>query len=186
MLVRPLTFDARELKSRVDFVALAGRFTRLRRSGRQFVGLCPLHIERHPSFFVDSRRWYCFGCCRGGDVFAFVIAATGCTFQRALEIVHAFSSGDFSGVAAESEPRSGERFRGGVGASPGRAVFARPLHIASKTEPRAAHSFSPANRWPSVEDCAAERAAEEARGGLVPSTCTQRITFSGSGAHGDD
>ncbi len=44
--------------------------TRLRRSGRQLVGLCPLHTEQTPSFTVDPRQqlWHCFGCKAGGDV----------------------------------------------------------------------------------------------------------------------
>lgn len=124
MILPAPSLDASDVKSRVDFIALARRFTRLRHSGRQFVGLCPLHTERHPSFYVDARRWYCFGCCRGGDVFAFVIAATGCTFRRALEIVHAFSSGDFSGVAGRSRAKRGDSVPG-VGASPGPAKSAK-------------------------------------------------------------
>ena len=87
--------DARELKARADLAAIAGRFTRLRRSGRQLLGLCPLHHERHPSFFVHAEKqvFKCFGCGAGGDVFAFVMAATGCDFRRALEIVSESSEG---------------------------------------------------------------------------------------------
>ena len=108
----PTRLDARELKARADLAAIAGKFTRLRRRGRQFVGLCPLHRERHPSFYVHPEKqvFKCFGCGVGGDVFAFVMQATGCDFRRALEIV-----AEASGVASESEPRSGERFRASVG-----------------------------------------------------------------------
>src|SRR5262249_60154513 len=49
----------------------------------------------------------------GGNVFKFLMCATGCDFRGALEIV-----AELAGVASESEPRSGERFRAGVGASP--------------------------------------------------------------------
>ncbi len=114
MLSPPL--NARELKSRVDLAALAGRFTRLRRSGRQLVGLCPLHKERNPSFYVhpDKQCFKCFGCGAGGDVFEFVMRATCCDFRRALGIVAEFSEG----VASGSDPRSGSRSAASVGVKP--------------------------------------------------------------------
>jgi DNA primase len=140
-LVSPL--DAREVKFRADFFSIASRYTRLRRAGQQFVGLCPFHSERHASCYVhpEKKIFYCFGCGAGGDLFDFVMKAEGCDFSKALRIV---SSG--IGFSAEG-PKAPEQ---------GRAVFARPKHIDGKTEVRE-RSFSPANRWPSVEDCAAER-----------------------------
>ena len=97
--------SARELKARVNLVSLVGKFTRLARVGRQFVGLCPLHSERHPSFYVHPEKqvFKCFGCGAGGDIFVFVMRVTGCDFRRALEIVAEVSAG----VATGSEPRSG-------------------------------------------------------------------------------
>jgi hypothetical protein len=47
---------ARELKARIDLALVASRFTQLRRSGRQLVGLCPFHSERHPSFYVHPEK----------------------------------------------------------------------------------------------------------------------------------
>ena len=86
---------ARELKSKTDLCAFISRFTALRRSGRQFVGHCPLHTERNSSFYVNPEKqvFYCFGCGAGGDVFAFVMRAVGCSFYRALEIVAEFLDG---------------------------------------------------------------------------------------------
>jgi hypothetical protein len=112
----PTPLDVRELKARVDLAAIAGQFTRLRRSGCQLVGLCPLHKERDPSFFVHPEKqcFKCFGCGAGGDVFEFVMRATGCNFRRALEIVAEF----IQGVASSSDPRSGSRFAASVGAKP--------------------------------------------------------------------
>jgi CHC2 zinc finger len=106
MLSQPL--NARELKARVDLAAIAGQFTRLRTRGHQFVGLCPLHSERHPSFYVHPVKqcFKCFGCGAGGDLFEFIMRATGCDFLRALHIVAEFSSGV---VRAGSEMRSCER-----------------------------------------------------------------------------
>ena len=101
-----------DVKRNADFVAIVSRYTRLRRAGRQFIGLCPFHSERFPSFYVHPERkiWKCFGCERGGDIFDFVMLAEGCDFSSALRIVE--------GVARESEPRSGERVRAREGAQP--------------------------------------------------------------------
>jgi len=148
----PSSLDARAIKSCADFFAIASRYTQLRRSGWQFRGLCPFHSERHPSFYIhpEKKLFYCFGCDVGGDLFDFVMKAESCDFRQALRIVVDFSSG-----GSERGPRSGPRERRGL--PPGLAVLARPLHIGRKTEGRE-RSFSLANRWPSIEDCAAERA----------------------------
>jgi DNA primase len=118
--------DARELKRRASLTDIVGRFTRLRRSGRQYVGLCPFHRERHASFYVHPEKhvFYCFGCGAGGDIFAFVMRATGCDFRRALETV----AGWCAGVVSESEPRSGERFRANKGDEVPSAREAGVLH----------------------------------------------------------
>lgn len=106
-----------DAKRSADFVAVVSHYVKLRRVGRQFVGLCPFHSERTPSFYVDPQRkvFKCFGRCdAGGDVFDFVMRAEGCGFADAVRIV--------SGVAPDSEPRSGSRFGGRVG---GEAPLAR-------------------------------------------------------------
>ncbi|GEM_PF-3811538 len=83
------SFEAREVKSRCNLVSIASRYTRLRRAGRQYVGLCPFHSERRPSFYVhpDKKIFHCFGCGAGGDVFDFVIQAERSDFPRSLAIV---------------------------------------------------------------------------------------------------
>ena len=100
--------SARAAKRRCDFVTLVSQYTRLRHAGRQYVGRCPFHAERHPScyFHPEKKIFHCFGCGCGGDVFAFVMRAEGCSFPRALEIVLEFSSG----VARSGSPQSGEQF----------------------------------------------------------------------------
>jgi len=105
----------RELKRRTDFVAIVSRYAKLRRAGRQYVGLCPFHSERTPSFYVDPqwKVFKCFGRCdASGDLFDFIMRVEGCGFFRAMEIVVAF------GVAPDSETRSGSRFGGREGAKP--------------------------------------------------------------------
>src|SRR5260370_2950643 len=76
-------YSARDLKAHADLVGYASRFTRLRRYGRQFRGLCPLHSERHPSFYVHPEKqvFHCFGCGTGGDVVAFVLRLHSCEFH---------------------------------------------------------------------------------------------------------
>jgi DNA primase len=132
---RRTPIDARGIQRRADLPEIVGLFTRLRRSGRQYLGLCPLHRERHPSFYVHPEKqvFYCFGCGAGGDVFAFVMRATGCVFRRALEIVAELSEG----VESESEPRSGERFRANAGDEVPSAREAGAHHSQSIKERRA-------------------------------------------------
>lgn len=61
--------------------------TRLRRAGRQLVGLCPLHEEQTPSFYVDPAQglWYCHGACKtGSDVIGLAMLFFGIDFPAAL------------------------------------------------------------------------------------------------------
>ncbi len=57
-----------------DIIALVGQYVRLKRSGSDYVGLCPFHKEKTPSFHVspDRQLYYCFGCSTGGSVIDFV------------------------------------------------------------------------------------------------------------------
>jgi len=97
----PAPLDAREVKSRADFVALASRYTSLRRSGRQYAGLCPFHRESNPSFYVhpEKKIFRCFGCGMGGDLFRFVMLIEGCDFLQALKIVAALDADGSFGEA---------------------------------------------------------------------------------------
>src|SRR4051812_38242276 len=74
------------IKARIDFAALVSEHVALKRSGRAFVGLCPFHQEKTPSFRIDPQRgtFRCFGCNAGGDAFTFVMRARGATFPEAV------------------------------------------------------------------------------------------------------
>jgi len=77
-----------EIKKKLDVVEYIGRFVELKRSGRNFRGLCPFHQEKSPSFFVnpDRQLWRCFGACQvGGDVIAFLMKFENITFYEALK-----------------------------------------------------------------------------------------------------
>jgi DNA primase len=86
-----LTVRDREIVERVkdatDLVALVGGAVKLRKQGSAFVGLCPFHSERSPSFQVVPGRgfFHCFGCGKSGDAFQWLMEREGLTFPEALE-----------------------------------------------------------------------------------------------------
>lgn len=81
--------DVSQVKDRLDIVEVIGDYVRLRRAGANFIGLCPFHDEKTPSFNVSPSRqtYHCFGCGRGGDVFSFVMEKESLGFREALEVL---------------------------------------------------------------------------------------------------
>jgi DNA primase len=75
-----------EVRQRADIVEIIGAHVRLRRAGRNFVGLCPFHNEKTPSFSVNAERgfYHCFGCGAGGTVFNFIMKVEGLSFPEAI------------------------------------------------------------------------------------------------------
>jgi len=148
----PAPLRASNVKADADFVAIASRYTLLRRSGRQYVGLCPLHQERHPSFYLhpDKKVFYCFGCGAGGDLFRFVMLAEGLSFSEAVRWVADFRGGRRTRPAV---------FAGRVsqGAKPPQPAKQAAPHSQKGEEPRP-RAVPGLGDWPSL-DCAAERAA---------------------------
>ena len=76
-----------EIKRTVDIVELIGQFVQLKRSGQSYMGLCPFHSEKAPSFTVSSSKqmFHCFGCKKGGDLFAFWMTYHQVSFPQALK-----------------------------------------------------------------------------------------------------
>ncbi len=74
------------VKNTADIVQIVRDHVRLRKSGSNFIGLCPFHSEKTPSFHVHSTRqfFYCFGCHAKGDVIKFVQLMEGLTFPDAI------------------------------------------------------------------------------------------------------
>ncbi|HWN56885.1 MAG TPA: DNA primase, partial [Methylomirabilota bacterium] len=99
-----------EVRSRADIVEIVGAHVRLRRAGRNFVGLCPFHNEKTPSFSVNAERgfFHCFGCNTGGSVFNFIMRIEGLTFPEAVRSL-ARKYGVTIPERDESGPAAGER-----------------------------------------------------------------------------
>ena len=76
-----------EVVDAADMVEIVSARTPLRRVGSRWVGRCPFHEERTPSFSVNAteKLFYCFGCGRGGDLIAFVRESEGLEFAEAVE-----------------------------------------------------------------------------------------------------
>lgn len=76
-----------EVLNRTDIVALIAEHVRLVKKGQRYVGLCPFHQDRSPSFTVSPEKqfFYCFGCGTGGDALKFLMLRENLTFPEALE-----------------------------------------------------------------------------------------------------
>jgi DNA primase len=76
----------KEIKGRLNILNLIETYVSLRRSGRSYVGLCPFHEEKTPSFHVNDEKgiFHCFGCGAGGDIFGFIMRYKNLTFPEAV------------------------------------------------------------------------------------------------------
>jgi len=79
--------DVARVRDATDLVGLVGEHIALKRVGRRFMGLCPFHTEKTPSFSVnpDLLVWHCFGCQRSGDAITFVREVDHLDFVEAVE-----------------------------------------------------------------------------------------------------
>ncbi len=76
-----------EIKSRVDIVELASEYLTLKKAGRNFLGLCPFHQEKTPSFTVNREKqiFYCFGCGEGGNAITLLMKIANKSFPEAIK-----------------------------------------------------------------------------------------------------
>ena len=88
-----------EIKNSVNIVDVIGEVVQLTKAGRNFLGLCPFHSEKTPSFNVveDKQFYHCFGCGKSGDVFKFIEDYRGVSFMEAVQIV-----GDQAGIQVQA------------------------------------------------------------------------------------
>ncbi len=91
----------REIAERLSIAEVVGEYVQLKRSGSNYLGLCPFHGEKTPSFNVNPAReiFHCFGCGAGGDIFSFVMKIEGISFPEALRKLAAKA-----GVTIEERP----------------------------------------------------------------------------------
>ena len=76
-----------ELLARADVVEIIGRSVQLKKGGANFMGLCPFHAEKSPSFSVSPSKqfFHCFGCGKSGDAIKFLMEHSGMTFMEAVQ-----------------------------------------------------------------------------------------------------
>ena len=75
-----------DLLNRVDIVDVVGRYVQLKKGGANFMGLCPFHNEKSPSFTVSPTKqfYHCFGCGAHGTAIGFLMEHSGLTFPEAV------------------------------------------------------------------------------------------------------
>jgi DNA primase len=98
-----------EIRNRLSLAEAIGRRVKLTRRGREFVGLCPFHHEKSPSFTVVEEKnfYHCFGCGAHGDVIGFTMRAEGIPFPEAVEKL----AGEAGLALPERDPRAEEHAR---------------------------------------------------------------------------
>lgn len=76
-----------KIRQAASIIDIASQYTTLRKRGRRYVGLCPFHSEKDPSFTVDDEKqlFHCFGCGTGGDIFSLVMEKENLSFPEALK-----------------------------------------------------------------------------------------------------
>ena len=78
-----------EVISQNDVVEVISEYVTLKKSGRNYMGLCPFHREKSPSFCVsmDKQIFKCFGCSEGGNVISFIMKTENLDFWDAVEML---------------------------------------------------------------------------------------------------
>jgi DNA primase len=81
--------DIDRVREATDIVELISEVTKVKKSGRSYMAVCPFHEEKTPSMSVDRARglYHCFGCGKGGDIFEFVKETRGVDFGEALDML---------------------------------------------------------------------------------------------------
>lgn len=102
-----------EIKGRLDVLAVFGERVNLKKSGKEYVGLCPFHEDKNPSFHLNPEKglWHCFGCQAGGSIYDFVMRADKISYTDAL-----YQLGRGAGV--ELPARRGELISSSPGTTP--------------------------------------------------------------------
>jgi len=131
--------DIDRVRERTDLVELAQEVTKIKRSGRSVMAVCPFHSEKTPSLSIDPARglYHCFGCGESGDVFRWVEKTQGLGFSDAVELL-----ARRAGIEIAPDPEAAkrrDRRRELVDAVEAAIDF---YHEALKTDDTAAHARS--------------------------------------------
>jgi DNA primase len=75
-----------EIRNRVNIVDLVSEYVTLKKAGRNYLGSCPFHKEKTPSFTVNAEKqiYHCFGCGEGGNAFSFLMKINNMTFPETV------------------------------------------------------------------------------------------------------
>ena len=76
-----------EIRNKADIVKIISEYLHIKKRGKNYLGLCPFHAEKDPSFTVSPEKqlFHCFGCNEGGNVFAFIMKTENIGFAEAVE-----------------------------------------------------------------------------------------------------
>jgi DNA primase len=98
--------DIDRVRERTDLVELAAEVTKVKRSGRSVMAICPFHQEKTPSLSIDPARglYHCFGCGKSGDVFGWVQETQNVGFSDAVELL-----ARRSGITLTQDPEAAKR-----------------------------------------------------------------------------
>lgn len=104
----PQTF-IQELIARADIVDIVGRYVQLKKGGANYMGLCPFHGEKSPSFSVSPTKqfYHCFGCGKNGNAISFLMEYAGMNFVEAVKDL----AGQYGMVVPEEEGSPEDRAR---------------------------------------------------------------------------
>ena len=102
-----------EVRQRTDIVDLIGSYVRLQKKGSSYMGLCPFHNEKSPSFSVSAGRqiFHCFGCGAGGNAFTFVMEYENYTFVEALKYLAERSGVKLPEIEYSDEAKQAANFK---------------------------------------------------------------------------
>jgi DNA primase len=102
-----------EIKAKVDIHSLVSQYVDLKKSGKNYKGLCPFHGEKTPSFMVNPERniFKCFGCNEGGDVFTFLEKIEGVSFAEAIKILAKRAGVELTQIEISPEEKNKEIYK---------------------------------------------------------------------------
>ena len=78
-----------EIRNKADILQIVGEYVPLKKRGKNYLGLCPFHSEKTPSFTVSPEKqiFHCFGCNEGGNLFAFLMKIENISFSESVELL---------------------------------------------------------------------------------------------------